>query len=393
MACIEEIAKDAKLNENDDQLLVLIKRQVETELMLEKKFRYLCEKVSNFVEESEDVVKEIERLSCKDVANKTIRLFRHEQKRELHKMTRLQLMVNTFVSKMNLGRLCGRLLLVCRYDIGFINFTINEMIKGSFVWSVRYLVNIEQLMHLLPEGWSIRTSVWSICLGEGEDDAFVVINISKKVVKYNLISKTTIEVFYIGSNQMDDDDVVRTDFDPAYVFIFVSACLCGYIRCVGVGVSRCVHINFNIYTYVVDLQKGPGAGDVQIADAFDQNTQAKFAFFLCYLAIRVHLVSSNEKGSVCDCSFRDGSYDITAMDLPITVESLRDAVRYPKLARHCIAVPCIRDMVMYAEVIERNMEKMGIQRLGDTRDSSLGVVGIVPTMTWLGEQGEEEIEV
>ncbi|GJS01311.1 hypothetical protein Tco_0317819 [Tanacetum coccineum] len=70
-------------------------------------------------------------------------------------------------------------------------------------------------MNPLPEGWSIRTSVWSICLGEGEEDAFVVINLSRKVVKYNLISKTNTEIFDIGSNQMDDDD----DDDDAIVFI------------------------------------------------------------------------------------------------------------------------------------------------------------------------------
>nr|GEV89171.1 hypothetical protein [Tanacetum cinerariifolium] len=57
-------------------------------------------------------------------------------------------------------------------------------------------------------GWSIWTSVWSICLGEGEEDAFVVINLSGKLVKYKLISKTNIEIFDIGSNQMDVDDVV-----------------------------------------------------------------------------------------------------------------------------------------------------------------------------------------
>ncbi|GKB91770.1 hypothetical protein Tco_0964042 [Tanacetum coccineum] len=113
MACIEEIAKDAKLIKIEDQLLVLIKRQVETELMLEEKFRDLCEDVSNFVKESEDVVKEVERLSCKDVVNEIVRLLRRGQKRDLYKMTRLQMMVNeshlsvsekhTFVSKMNLG--------------------------------------------------------------------------------------------------------------------------------------------------------------------------------------------------------------------------------------------------------------------------------------------------
>ncbi|GKC17216.1 hypothetical protein Tco_1013998 [Tanacetum coccineum] len=114
-ACIEEIAKDAKLIEIDDQLLILIKRQVETELMLEEKFRDLCDKVSNFVKKIEDVVKEVERLSCKDVAKETVCLFIRGQKRELYKMTHLQMMVNeshlsvrekhTFTSKMNLGTL------------------------------------------------------------------------------------------------------------------------------------------------------------------------------------------------------------------------------------------------------------------------------------------------
>nr|GEX06942.1 zf-CCHC domain-containing protein/UBN2 domain-containing protein [Tanacetum cinerariifolium] len=43
MNCIDEIAKDAKVIEIDDQLLVLIKRQMETELMLKDKFRDLFE--------------------------------------------------------------------------------------------------------------------------------------------------------------------------------------------------------------------------------------------------------------------------------------------------------------------------------------------------------------
>nr|GEX57116.1 hypothetical protein [Tanacetum cinerariifolium] len=113
MACIEDIAKDAKFTKNEDQLLGLIRRQMETELMLEDKFRDLCEEVSNFVKVTEDVVKEVESLNCKDVATETVLLLRREQKRDLYKMTHLQMMVNksylsvrekhTFVSKMNLG--------------------------------------------------------------------------------------------------------------------------------------------------------------------------------------------------------------------------------------------------------------------------------------------------
>nr|GEV42256.1 hypothetical protein [Tanacetum cinerariifolium] len=113
---------------------------------------------------------------------------------------------------------CGCKLLVCRDDSGSTVFTIYEMMKGSFVWSVRYLVNIKQSMNPLPEGWSIRTNVWSICLGEGEEDAFVVINLSGKVVKYNLISTTNTDIFDIGSNQKEDDDDDDAA-DDAVVFI------------------------------------------------------------------------------------------------------------------------------------------------------------------------------
>ncbi|GKB20896.1 hypothetical protein Tco_0854819, partial [Tanacetum coccineum] len=67
-----------------------------------------------------------------------------------------------------------------RDDIGSTEFTIYEMMNGSSVWSVRYLVNIVQLLNSLHEGWSIRTGVWSICLGEREEDAFMVINLSEK---------------------------------------------------------------------------------------------------------------------------------------------------------------------------------------------------------------------
>nr|GEZ54838.1 hypothetical protein [Tanacetum cinerariifolium] len=61
MAYIEEIAKDTKFIEIEDQLLVLIRRQVETELMLEEKFRDLCEEVYNFIKEIKGVVKEFEK--------------------------------------------------------------------------------------------------------------------------------------------------------------------------------------------------------------------------------------------------------------------------------------------------------------------------------------------
>ncbi|GKA27108.1 hypothetical protein Tco_0713276 [Tanacetum coccineum] len=67
---------------------------------------------------------------------------------------------------------CGCLLLVCKDDISSKEFIIYEMMKGCYVWSIRYLVNTEELINPLPEGWSIQSTVWSIGLVEREEDAF-----------------------------------------------------------------------------------------------------------------------------------------------------------------------------------------------------------------------------
>nr|GEV62365.1 hypothetical protein [Tanacetum cinerariifolium] len=59
----EELAKAAKSNKIKDQMLVLMGRQVETELKLEEKLRELFEEVSTIITEREDVVEELKRLN------------------------------------------------------------------------------------------------------------------------------------------------------------------------------------------------------------------------------------------------------------------------------------------------------------------------------------------
>nr|GEU33037.1 hypothetical protein [Tanacetum cinerariifolium] len=66
----------------------------------------------------------------------------------------------------------GCLLFVCRDDIGSREFTIYEMMKGCSVWTIRYLVNTDELLTPLLERWLIWSTVWSIGLGEREDDSF-----------------------------------------------------------------------------------------------------------------------------------------------------------------------------------------------------------------------------
>ncbi|GKA06408.1 hypothetical protein Tco_0685632 [Tanacetum coccineum] len=119
--------------------------------------------------------------------------------------------IQTYYLETGNWRLCREwmgTLSITRDYISCREFTIYKMRKGCSVWSVRYLVNTDDFMNPLPEGWSIWSTVRSIILGEREEDSFLVINLSRKVVEYNLISKTLHEIYDIGSNQLDDDELI-----------------------------------------------------------------------------------------------------------------------------------------------------------------------------------------
>ncbi|GKD95565.1 hypothetical protein Tco_1379462 [Tanacetum coccineum] len=79
----------------------------------------------------------------------------------------------------------------------------------------------------VPEGWSIQSTTWSIILGEKEEDSFLVINFSRKVVQYNLISKTLHNIYDYGSNQLDDnhdDDELLQQFEAEHIiYEFISS--------------------------------------------------------------------------------------------------------------------------------------------------------------------------
>lgn len=69
-------------------------------------------------------------------------------------------------------------------------FYVYEMRNGCSEWSVKYIVNLDDITVPLPERWSIRSNVHCIVLGEREDDSFIVMKLSEKVVQCKIVSKT-----------------------------------------------------------------------------------------------------------------------------------------------------------------------------------------------------------
>ncbi|GJV23088.1 hypothetical protein Tco_1375783 [Tanacetum coccineum] len=131
---------------------------------------------------------------------------------------------------------CGCLLLVRRDYIGSREFTIYEIRKGCSVWSIKYLIDTNDFMSPLPEGWSIRSIVWSIVLGEREDDSFFVINLSGRVVEYNLISKTLREIYDMRSNQVVDDYL--HGFIPPFAMYDMGSDICLFVNEVRKGMGE-----------------------------------------------------------------------------------------------------------------------------------------------------------
>nr|GEY56269.1 hypothetical protein [Tanacetum cinerariifolium] len=86
------------------------------------------------------------------------------------------------------------------YYIGTSEFTIYEMTKGCSVWSIKYIVNTDDFMNPLPEGWSLEH-----CFRRKGRGLFFGDHLSAKVVQYNLISKTLHEIYDMRYNEVVDD--------------------------------------------------------------------------------------------------------------------------------------------------------------------------------------------
>nr|GEY76193.1 hypothetical protein [Tanacetum cinerariifolium] len=77
--------------------------------------------------------------------------------------------------------------------------SIYEMRTGCSEWSVKYHVNLNDIMMPFPEHWSIGLCAWCVVLGYREEDSFIVTELYNKVVRYNIMLKTVHTLIDLGS--------------------------------------------------------------------------------------------------------------------------------------------------------------------------------------------------
>ncbi|GJT17810.1 F-box protein-like protein [Tanacetum coccineum] len=92
-------------------------------------------------------------------------------------------------------------------------FPIYEKANVDSEWSVKYIVNLDDIIKPFPENWSISRIIFCIVLEEREEDSFVVMELDKKVVQYKIVSNTLSTISDLGPN----DDLVRCfQFIPSF---------------------------------------------------------------------------------------------------------------------------------------------------------------------------------
>lgn len=94
----------------------------------------------------------------------------------------------------------GSLLLLCKDYYGSRKLNIYEMKNGYSACSMKYFVNLDNMLRRtwrLPEDWSCY-NIWSIFFGEREEDSFMVIELSGKVLLYTFGSKTVTKLLDLG---------------------------------------------------------------------------------------------------------------------------------------------------------------------------------------------------
>lgn len=103
---------------------------------------------------------------------------------------------------------CGRLLLVYTV-LNFRQLNVYEMRNGYSGWSVKYIVNLDDIGKLFPKTWSISANqfgfiVRCVVVGEREEDSYVVMDVFGKLIQYHIVLKTLRMIYDSASTRPPD---------------------------------------------------------------------------------------------------------------------------------------------------------------------------------------------
>ncbi|GJV93227.1 hypothetical protein Tco_1541040 [Tanacetum coccineum] len=144
----------------------------------------------------------------------------------------------------------GSLLLACKGYPQSPQLHILEMRNVYSGWSVKYLVNLDDLMMQSPSSWGIHSSVWCIVLGEREEDSFMVIESYGKVLQYKIMLNTVHTLFDFGSTSPRESFPFIASFAGVYAIdasIPLPRLTVGIKGCSDLQISDATSLSANIF--------------------------------------------------------------------------------------------------------------------------------------------------
>ncbi|KAK9051346.1 hypothetical protein SSX86_027973 [Deinandra increscens subsp. villosa] len=99
----------------------------------------------------------------------------------------------------------GCLLLLCTGRFDLRHLSIYEMSKGCCSWSVKYVVDLDEIRVRYPQTRRWKRPEWfcagvrCIMIGEKEEDSFLVMERYGKMIKYKMVSKTICKICELDS--------------------------------------------------------------------------------------------------------------------------------------------------------------------------------------------------
>ncbi|XP_027104017.1 F-box protein At5g07610 [Coffea arabica] len=131
------------------------------------------------------------------------------------------------------GESCDHLNLIQMYGRPDVEFYVYEMRRDCSGWDIKYMVDLSAVTSAFPrmirteldsyDGGYYVLSVLSIIRGEKEEEAFLVLQIPGKAIRYNLVTKTFVKL--CDFEGAEDEGYLRFEGVNAYQYIESLCCV------------------------------------------------------------------------------------------------------------------------------------------------------------------------
>nr|XP_043607045.1 F-box protein At5g07610-like [Erigeron canadensis]XP_043607046.1 F-box protein At5g07610-like [Erigeron canadensis]XP_043607047.1 F-box protein At5g07610-like [Erigeron canadensis] len=112
----------------------------------------------------------------------------------------------------------GHLIFICMVSARCRQLNVYDMMNGNSGWSLKYVVNLDDVMMLFPTSWILSGDKQFFCvrcvmLGNREEDPLIVMEVFGKVIEYKIMLNTVRKIDDLGSTSTGSSAMKPSNFD------------------------------------------------------------------------------------------------------------------------------------------------------------------------------------